>query len=113
MLRYATAPIPSNNKNASANPAAIFRPNVHMSSLLRNAVAIAAFLNRFPNERNAHDRANHACRPRHMRDVCARHVLLLGSEELPRGDSQVALEVAQRQCEGLFGSAQNQPAALL
>src|SRR5579859_810166 len=35
MLRYATAPIVTNSRNASVNPAAIFLPNVHMSSLLK------------------------------------------------------------------------------
>src|SRR5712692_6004924 len=82
MLRYATAPITANIKNASANPAAIFRPNVHMSSLLRNAVVTAASLNRFSDERNTDDCANHVRRPHHMLNVRASYVLLLGRVKL-------------------------------
>src|SRR5260370_640214 len=68
MLRYETPPIPSNSTNASVNPAAIFRPNVHMSSLLRNAVVGAASLNRFSDERNTDDRTNHVRRAHNVLD---------------------------------------------
>src|SRR6266851_6023856 len=105
MLRYATAPIPSNSKNASVNPAAIFRPNVHMSSLLRNTVVIAASLNRFSDVRNADNPTNHFWRAHHVLDVRARHVLLLGCVDLYQGNSDVALELAERQGDGLFCSA--------
>src|SRR6266851_1464566 len=109
MLRYATAPITANNKNASANPAAILRPNVHMSSLLRDAVVAGASLNCFSNERNTDDRTNHIRRAHHMLNVRASHVLCLSRIKLGQGNPDVTFEVTKHQGEGTLGSAQGEP----
>src|SRR5260370_16563035 len=109
MLRYETPPIPSNSTNASVNPAAIFRPNVHMSSLLRNAVVGAASLNRFSDERNTDDRTNHVRRAHNVLDVRASHVLLLGRIQLFQRNPDVIFEVANPQAAGTLRPAQRNP----
>src|SRR6266436_63958 len=109
MLRYETPPIPSNSKNASANPAAIFRPNVHMSSLLRNAGVTATSLNRFPDERNTDNRTNHVYRVQDMLHLRASHALLLGRVELCRRNPDVTFEVAKYQRDCILSSAHNKP----
>src|SRR5579863_1800735 len=112
MLRYATPPIIANSRNASENPAAIFRPKVHMLSLLWNGALPAAFLDCLSEEGNAHYRPNHVCRPRDVRHVGASYVLLLGGVELRLRQPQVAFEIAKRQGKWFFGFAQNQPSDL-
>src|SRR5205809_4263660 len=103
MPRYATAPITTNNRNASVNPAAIFLPKVHMSSLLvssllrRRAVLTAASLNHFHQRRDADHRADQTVRTRHIFNVPARYVFLAGCEHLRRRDPEIAFQVAETQ----------------
>src|ERR1700676_4711472 len=113
MLRYATIPTPDKKKNASANPAAIFRPNVHMSSLLRTHVHAAPLLNRFSETGNADEGTNHAVRAHQMLDAGTSHILMFGCVNLRPGAAQIALKIAAPQGHWLLGSAQSEPASSL
>src|ERR1700730_10453161 len=112
MLRYATMPIPSNSKNANVKPAAIFLPNVHMSSLLGDATLVATPFNEFHHVGDAHDRTNQIRGTHYVLDVGARGVPLVSGVQLCRRNPQVAFEITEGQANWLFGTAQNKPATL-
>src|SRR5258708_33885894 len=84
-----------------------------MSSLLRNGIVDAASLNRFSDERNAHDRTNHVRRAHHMLYMRTRHILLFGRVEFCKRHPDVTFEVAKHQGDRILSSAQGEPTSSL
>src|SRR5271155_780827 len=105
--------MPARSTNASANPAAIFLPNVHMSQLLGAAIRTATALNEIDKLGGRDDAADQALSSHDVPDVLVRCVLRGGFIDVRHGNAEIAFEATEGEADRLRTAAEDEPARLL